>query len=104
MLCEQSVQNNDLNGTVPDENRDPIANLQHQIIAMAYPESARSPWSPWGELYKRDLHSQLQLGFRWWKLACCVGHGILLIASDGIARIVYLFHNILQISTTLTSI
>jgi hypothetical protein len=96
ILCEQSMQKNDLKGSVVDGSRDVLEDVQHQLLALIYPGYTCAPW---GEICKKALRDHLRRGFRWWKLACSVGDGALLIASDGVALVVYVVHSAERMST-----
>ncbi|KAL4740384.1 hypothetical protein BDV11DRAFT_169148 [Aspergillus similis] len=80
MYCEESRRTHGVTGTTGRYNLESMTDIQHQILLKAYPGST------WGKACRKSLCDDLQYGFNWWRLACCLGHGVILIASNEVAR------------------
>lgn len=99
IFCEESRQKGDLLGTTAGRDIDSTVAIEHRILAMAYPGYT---FAPWGEARRRAMRNHLRLGFSWWRLACCLGRGVLLIASSKLARLLYVFTATDELSLTQT--
>ena len=86
MFCEELSQKDSMTDTAPSYDIDSMKDVQYQILAKAYPGYA---YAPWGEARRKTMCDHLRLGFSWWRLACSLGHGALFIASNDVARLLY---------------